>query len=167
MLTLYSEKVVEYISGSIIRQVSKKLKCIGCLEVLLAPVNENKTGLIGVKDVKDSLFNPSKDLLKLFEVAERVLRNHETSLGKKNFLLQMYVDVFRMLGDRPTLFTTYEHLMVSSEFGEGSHYSSLINMLLKHYFNCRIHNLCKAKSVEERGKQIRQMYTKLILFNGQ
>ena len=86
-------------------------------------------------------------------------------MGKKNFLLKLYIEVSRMLGE--TLFTDSDHLFVSSEFGEETHYAMIVKMLLKHYFTCRLHHLCKSRAAEERGKQIRQKYTKLVLFKGQ
>lgn len=165
-LSMYSESVIEYIAGSIVRQVTKKISCTDCLDVLFAST-ASKAGLIAVKDVKNSLINPANDVVKLFNMAEKVFRRNEDIMLKchKNVLLKFQTEVLQLL--RGSLFKDNEHLFTATEFGEETHYVKLIKLLLKHYFMCRINHLCKVKSAEQRGKVVRQLYTKLILFKGQ
>lgn len=166
-LTLYTESVVHYMAGSIVRQVSRKLKCISCLEILFAPKDTVKTGLIKQKDVKDTLINPAGDVVKLLKLAEKVFRQNDKlfTRSSKSVLLKLQTDVLRMLPSN--LFGSNDHLFTSTEVGEDSHYVSLIKLLLKQYFNIRIYHLCGTRSLEIRGKQVRQKFTKLILFKGQ
>lgn len=165
-LTLYSENVVAYIAGSIIRQVAKKIVCSECLGLLYAP-DVAKVGLIKAKDVRNSLINPAEDVIKLFTIAEKAFRSNEDMILKsqQNILLRFQIEVLQMLSG--SLFVNNDHLFTATEFGEETHYVLLVKLLLKHYFTCRIHHLCKSNSFKLRGKPVRQWYTKLIQFKGQ
>lgn len=166
-LSLYSEQVVDYITGNVVRNVCKKINCVECLDVLQTVNTGTKYGLIKCKDVNDCLLNPSNDLKYLCKVAEKVFRSNEHILKRngKNLILKLQYLVLSQL-DR-CLFKDYNHLFTSTEPGQESHYVKLIRNILKYYFTCRLHHALRNYSQQIRGNQVRQMYTKLILFKGQ
>lgn len=166
-LSLYVENVVQYIAGSVVRQVSKKLTCIECLQVLLSGEDIEKEGLIKEKDVKGGLLNPSNDVVKLCKTAESVIRKNDNMLRKntKNLMLKLQTEVYAMLPDH--MFQKSDHLFTATEPGEKSHYASLMERIVKQYYTCRLHHFCRNTAQRERGQHVRQLYTKLILFKGQ
>lgn len=147
------------------RKANKIIKCEHCLSIING---SHKNSLImNVKD-RGGLLYASQEVVTLCKIAERVLRCNFSSKLRvgKTWILKLQLQVFSVLYDTE-YFKVHDHLFTSTEYGEETHYSSLLKLLLKIYFEVRFHYLAKKQSQNLHDKSVRQLFTKLILFKGQ
>ncbi|CAH2108786.1 unnamed protein product [Euphydryas editha] len=154
-LTEYAKQVIIYIAGFVVTKLETQLKCEQCLSTLRSPEKLNNTFLIR-KD-KGGLCHPSKHVVILCEIAEEVYRKNKM-LKKKDLLHHLLQKCLKKcIGLR--LFSADYH------FADLTHYSLLLKAICKKYLNVRIHYATKL--MINNDDNIRNMYTKLILFKGQ
>lgn len=122
--------------------------------------------LISIKN-QGGLCVASDDVIKLCLVAEKIVRRNFPVGMKagKNWILKLQHETMDIISTI-SIFQD-DHLFTASEFDMESHYSVLIKALLKQFFTIRINHMCKVKGIEQRGEQVRQIFTKMILFKGQ
>lgn len=152
-LTEFTRCVIIYIAGFVVKHLKNQLKCNDCLSLLTA---EKDVHSLQYKKDKGGLHYPSKSVIKLCEIAEEV--HNKNKIRSKNYMHYLLQNCLKKsLGKN--LFPEEHH----SQLGE--HYGLLIKAICKKYLNVRIHY--KTKSMVDKGENIRNMYTKLILFKGQ
>lgn len=154
-LTEYAKQVIIYIAGFVVTKLETQLKCEHCLSTLRSPEKLQNTFLIR-KD-KGGLCHPSKHVVTICEIAEKVYRKNKM-LKKKDLLHHLLQECLKKcIGLR--LFSANYH------FTDLTHYSLLLKAICKKYLNVRIHYA--TKTMINNNDNIRNMYTKLILFKGQ
>lgn len=170
--TEYSNDIVIYIAGSIIRTIKKKIKCEMCVDQLQN--NVITSSLIGIKNrapLKTTttncqnqmrgLISPSNDVIVICKTAEKVLRS-TPNLFTKNVLQKLMIHANKLLLE-VKLFSRMDMFMEDKVLS--SHKSNLINLILKQYFYIRLHH--EAKSSQNAVQRIRSFHNRLVLFKNQ
>lgn len=164
-LSEFAESIVQYIAGNVAVQFAKDAKCPDCARIAL--LTTDKCDLVRVKD-KGGLHSPSPDILHLCTTAEKVLRRNFDTVAKggRNWLLRLQTETLSIVSLSPS-FKRFDHLFVAQTIDNQSHFSVMLKKMLAHYFQLRIHHMCRQQSAEERGVPVRQYFNKLVLFRGQ
>ncbi|KAJ8735622.1 hypothetical protein PYW07_007242 [Mythimna separata] len=157
-LTTYTKEIISYIGGFVVRKLRKVIKCEDCIQAL---VSDKYLGLIFKKD-KGGLIYPSRDVIKVCTLAERIFRIHShkgiSCFTQKNLLPSLILATFKRCQD----------VFINDHFDSqpfiGNHKVLLIKAISMHYFELRIHHATKAFEPKEK---IRNLHTKLVLFKGQ
>lgn len=154
-LTEFAKSVITYIAGFVVRSVAKTVKCQHCLSVL----RQDKFKSLQAKKDKGGLVYPSGDVIKICEIAEKIFRRNKFIKNPLHHLVQKCLKECLSLN----FFNT-----IAEHFNEQSfinnHYGLLIKIICLCYFKTRIHYATKNLNKNE---NIRNIYTKLILFKGQ
>ncbi|CAK1586692.1 unnamed protein product [Parnassius mnemosyne] len=156
ILTEFSRQVITYIAGFVVHKMQSEIKCFKCLDALVSP---EPYKILQLKKDKGGLHYPSKEVVLICEIAEKIYRTNKP-FGKKNsmhYILQQCLKKCLHLN----LFSD-EHFTERVIY---NHYPLLIKCISKHYLNARIHYA--TKKIVESGEKIRNFYTKLIIFKGQ
>ena len=158
-LTEFSRNVIIYIAGFVIKALEGQIKCQQCFSALQSSEKLENT-LQYMKD-KGGLRYPSKSVIKICEIAEDTFKKNKITNNKNpmHFLIQECLK--KCIGLK--LFQNDHDYSDRSIFD--NHYSVLIKAICKKYLNVRIHYA--TKSFTNKVDNIRNMYTKLILFKGQ
>ena len=89
-----------------------------------------------------------------------------TSLNKNSLsLLRLQRKVLIDLSS-VNIFGDEEH-QVATQDDIDNHYLSLIREVINIYFNVRVHHIVKMHYIKVKGRNVRHMYTKTIIFKGQ
>lgn len=81
----FSQNVIEYIAGYVVKQLKEKLHCEECLNVL-TDIDVNNNNLISVKNIRQgTLIQPSKDVITICNKCERIIR-HAVHISKNGFI---------------------------------------------------------------------------------
>lgn len=154
-ITEFSHRVIVYIAGFVVKALKKQLKCCNCLSLLTAPV-KNIHSLQYKKD-KGGLQYPSDSVIKLCEIAEKAHRANKITAKQDHMHFLLQTCLKRSVG-----------LNLFSEDNQPDHldhFGLLIKAICKKYLNVRIHYY--TKSLVDKKDNVRNIYTKLILFKGQ
>lgn len=158
-LSPFSEDVVAYIGGYVVRAISKKLTCNGCIDALLD--DDTSSILIMIRD-NGGLLKPSAFVLRLLCCAEETFRL-EQSKCKKLAVGSVVLKSFNLFiskhGDKLPRCEHYAE--------EPSHIVSLAKVTLQKYVTIRLREFARRVTETNRGLQVRQMLTKQILFRNQ
>lgn len=153
-LTEFARAIIIYIAGFVVKSLSEQIKCEYCVSCINS-LNKVESTLQFKKD-KGGLHYPSTSVVKLCEIAEGVFKKTKW-LAKKNIMeLLLQECIKKCLG--LNLFSENNH------FCDNHHYTLLIKAICRKYLNVRLHYSTKTLNNEE---NIRNFYTKLILFKGQ
>lgn len=157
-LTEFAKQIIIYIAGFVVQRLEQQIKCSECLSVL----SQEKFQSLQFKKDKGSLHYPSKDVIVICEMAEKIYANNKL-FGTKNPLHHLTQKCLKAFINKK-LFTTlsqhYKDLPVID-----NHYGLLIKSISEKYLSVRMHYT--AKKVIGQQEKVRNMYTKLILFKGQ
>jgi hypothetical protein len=157
-LTEFARHVVTYIAGFVIKALETQIKCEECLTLLVA--TEKLESTLQYKKDKGGLHYPSKGVIKLCQIAEETFKKNRI-VNKRDTMHYLLSECLkRCIGLK--LFPDGHGFSNASTFD--NHYSLLIKAICKKYLNVRIHYTTKMMN---RKENIRNMYTKLILFKGQ
>ena len=147
----------------------QELHCAECRESIVATSPSTRFQeaftLLNAKNL-GGLQVPADGVITILMSAERHLRQmSEVDILQRNCsLLRLQVKVLDDVGlnaldiDQHTLDTA---------LGLENHYSDLVRMLLRIYFNVRMHHIARLHTLRLQGRRMRNKYTKLILFKGQ
>lgn len=158
-LSRFSEDVVAYIGGYIVRIVSKQLTCDGCLDILLD--DEASSILIIIKD-NGGLLRPSSFVIRLLCSAEEAFRLDQSKCRKlsvEGIVLKSFKCFIFKHGNK---LRRCQHYLE-----EPNHILSLAKVILRKYVNIRLREHARRVTEAHRGVQVRQMLTKQILFRNQ
>lgn len=163
-LSPYVENVIQYISGFIVKKILKiKSFCIVCAE-MIKELDPNKAPLlIKIKNRGPFVF-PSMDVIKICTAAERVFRQYYTNLFvQKNIKTKMSQQIINSLDDPFSGTEMQTHILSQDIFN--NHRIQLIKLIIETFLNIRLYH--EAKEHSAKNENIRQKYTKLILFKNQ
>ena len=156
---LYLTDVVGYISGFVSKQLIKSLNCNTCANAL--STDYSLSSLLNRKN-RGKLCKPSKDVVKICTIAESIIKS-ETHLSSPNILIKLISSAVRML-NVPDLFISLSQHCLEQDPLDG-HIMQLIKLILKKYFNIRLHHI--TASGNEIQNRIRHKLTKTIIFSNQ
>lgn len=159
VLTEFSEQVVTYIAGFVIRHLQKIIKCVICVGALSGNKANFLNSLIRQKS-HGGLMYPSKDVVKICLKAERCLRMC-ANLNKKHILDILTNQVLSDCLEHHIFENLNNHLLENPV----NHKYFLVKSICYKYFNVRLHFIAKKESYHM--NPLRQQMTKLILFKGQ
>lgn len=167
-MTEFCDQIITYIGGYVVTAIQKKIKCDECNSalVLLKPDIDRTYELAIFKD-EGSLVYPTKDVIQICKVAELEIRD----IINKSQTFNINPSI-----RKPLLITKILRYFVNSnifssiavhQFDQSpteNHLVNLIKVVASTYMDVRFHYLTKyIKSTLTK----RQLYNKLILFQGQ
>lgn len=156
-LTEYTQQIVGYIGGCVVRCLRKKIKCTLCIESLLAKEKNNDCHrLVSARD-KGGLIYCSKDVYSVCMISEKTIR--------------------KFIKQKLALTTKIHSKMVSSilkQFVGTSHFAAedhqlhqvhLTKLVVEKYLAIRCHHLCKLDDLDMPSSK-RRLYKKEIQREG-
>lgn len=163
-LDLYDISVVEYLAGSVVRNVAIRQTCDICFKFLNMQ-DRNGHMLTEFKE-KYILFRPQKSLIELCRLCETEMKvsiNSKTCFIIKsvNVLIQKVLHNY-MVRD-PTFFTE----MYRCPGHDAEHRYLLAKQIVSKYLAIRCRSFAKLHNEESKKGKIRSKLNKLILFNHQ
>lgn len=163
-LSPYVENVIKYISGFIVKKIlGNKSFCPTCAGMLKEIKPKEVPLLIDIKN-RGPLIFPSKDVMNICLVAERVFRQNYCNLFTKANIKNILTN--QILNSLDSPFTgTLMHNHILSQDVINNHRIQLIKLIIETFLNIRLFHEAKERSVKD--EHIRQKYTKLILFRNQ
>lgn len=158
-LTEFARHVIVYIAGFVVKALEGQLKCEQCLASLIS--TEKLKNTLQFRKDKGGLHYPSKGVIQLCEIAEKVYKSNRMSNQKDPMNHLLHECLKKCIG---LVILTENHDFSNQSVFE-SHYTLLIKAVCKKYLNVRIHYA--TKTMFDKEENVRNMYTKLILFKGQ
>lgn len=161
-LTPYVESVVKYIGGYVVKKIlNSKSLCVVCSKQLTT--EKNDALLIKIKNRGTFIF-PSEEVCRICLVAERIFRqNLQILFTRKNIKQFLTVQIFRNIS-RPFDSEEMQNHILSHGVLD-NHRSQLTKLIIESFLNIRLFHEAKTRS--QRDVNIRQKYTKLVLFMNQ
>lgn len=161
-LTPFVENVVVYISGYIVQKMLKdKTLCNICATQLSTP--EQHSLLINLKN-RGKLVTPSPEVCRICLKAETIFReNLHIIFVKKNIKQYLITKIFASLYMPFNSNLMDEHILQQDIFD--NHRSQLAKYIIEIFLNIRFYHETKTRNQKE--ENIRQKYTKLVLFKNQ
>ena len=172
-LSDFSQNVIAYIAGFVVRSLHKRLTCNECSAVLTSAkstVNESEAGcsLIKTKD-RGGLLQPSDDVVKLCKLSESQFRSlmapgqrPVVATGLKQTLIN---SVLRSCIGLDLFEDLTEHTFNSDPVDD--HRVLLMKKVVEQYIVCRLHHQAKCFSRAIHTHNRRSKLTKTVLFYGQ
>lgn len=165
-LTIYSEDIVSYISGYVVKSMKKSVSCSKCLALL--ETNVSKSLLLERK--KYGKLIKSSDLVReTCTTAERFFRFfHSTkNIFNKNIKNVSDILILNTLKLLPSsIWNCFgDHVFDDEIFSD--HHIQLVKLILKQYFKIRIYYETVKKIDCEKQNRVRSLSTKLILFRNE
>lgn len=155
----YTEDVLGYIAGFVVKKLLVKIRCELCLKSLVAEECHSK---LQRRKAWGSLTNASQDVINICKVGEKVLRMHKSKLQRKNIFEYLIIQSLILLNIND-LFLSSEHAFDQSPLFD--HRNQLIRLILKIFLNLRLR--FEASSINDKIERIRSKHTKLVLFKNQ
>lgn len=167
-LSGYVVDIVSYISGFVVRQVKKVVKCNLCICALTS--TDHRSRLVTLKQYSSNphsgLINASPDVIYLCKLAESEFRIIEgtTNLNKENIIEILVIKCLRNM-NKSVFKCLHDHMF--DEDAQGNHVIFLIKIIIAKYLKLRFHH--KANSINDlrNNKRVRSVLTKQILFSNQ
>lgn len=151
-LTEYSKRVIEYIAGFIVRKLKQEIHCEDCIASL---ISTEKYPSLQLKKDRGGLHFPTKDVVAICELCEKIFRGHK-ELHKKNLpIILSQVCLKNCIG--LSLFVNNNHFQNQSLLE--NHYPCLIKAICLKYFKLRIHYA--AKKISEHSEKYEIFITNL------
>lgn len=136
-LSPFIEGITEYIAGFVIRQLKRKITCSICKSHLESEISNSV--LLNLKD-KGKLIKPAKDVCFIIEWAERIIRQYQNDIFKRNIKSIITNKITQRV--LPYIFSDLNDHIMSQEPFE-NHKKLLIVSLLDIYLNVRFHHIAK------------------------
>lgn len=166
-LTIYTQDIVSYISGFVVKALRSSVTCLKCQELL---VSQTVSSQLQKRKTYGKLNIASPLIISICQNAEKFFRFFNKTTGIystaaktklietliSNAIKNLPVYIFECFGD---------HLFEEDPL-EG-HCMTLVKSILRHYFNIRIHYEISKKLDLNKKNRIRSVNTKLILFKNQ
>jgi hypothetical protein len=163
-LTTYTTDIVAYISGFVVKCLTK---CISCAFCLLTLENSTVVSLLQQRKQYGRMVSASPLVIKIFETAEkclRVIKAEHDIFHMKNLPNILINSTIRNLP--LTLFDDFAEHMVTENI-LNNHCLQLIKLILEKYFKLRLHHETTRLNDADTGNRVRSMLAKTILFKGQ
>lgn len=160
IITECSSQIIIYISGFVVRQLQRSIKCEMCVQALAGDKANFLNSLI-TRKTHGGLTYPSHDVCKICKTTEHFLRINEHKITTKNFLNYLKSKIMFHLSNFEFFTCLNIHVLECSS----NHIYFLTECIVTKYLNIRLHFIGKRKSEIE--DPVRNQFTKLILFKGQ
>lgn len=168
----YTATVVTYIAGFVAKKLMQTIVCKTCANALYTtnpPDFDQRFILLKLKD-KGGLTYPSKDLLKVTELSEKIFRRYMLGTGgkptnRKNAKEIVLLAILSHTSNLP-LFENIKDHMFDTEVTD-NHLHSLCKSIVNTYIQIRFHHEAKSFTSTIRGPNIRNKLTKVIRFKNQ
>lgn len=158
-LSTFVEEVVLYISGFVSHKLTLIIDCPICKEQL---VGENMPLLSKMKN-RGPFIAPSKDVISICKVSERIIRQYSHTLFSRNIKTIIMNKIFNQIGNPFDNEIMNEHVLCQQIFD--NHRSQLCKYIIELYVNIKLFD--ETKKMSQKDSYLRAKYTKLILFNNQ
>lgn len=165
-LTIYVKDIVSYVSGFVVRSLKKCVTCLKCLNLLESNISLSK---LQTNKQYGNLIKASTLVVEVCQTGEKYFRffNKTTNIFNKNvkdILAQLMSNTMRYL---PVSVYEYfgDHLYEDTPID--GHSSILIKLILKNYFNIRIHHESRKTLENIKQGRVRNLLNKTIIFKGQ
>nr|CAI5852339.1 unnamed protein product [Callosobruchus analis] len=166
-LTLYSEDVVGYITGFVIKSLYRCITCNTCKIVL-----ESDTAMTPLQRQKQHgrLIKAPPAAIRICSTAEKYFRffNKTKGIFNKNIKNLVLLLTTNTMENIPfTVMDSFSDHLFEDDISDG-HCLQMIRLILKTYFKLRIHHeISKMMDLLRSKDRIRSLYTKTILFKHQ
>ena len=161
-LSEYTEEVVAYVSGAVVKSLKKKIHCPVCLMNLELEKEVQSFSSLQRRKAYGKLTSASYDVFTIIKVAEKVLRcQSPKTLLKNNIMAVLLVKCLREL-PLQSLFSEHEHLY---EVPMEDHKNILIRLILDQFFLIRLNH--EATSLKPFDMHVRTKFNNIIKFKGQ
>lgn len=151
------------------KKVAGELTCAECKEFLFQEKPSSMPmdifTLLLVKN-RGGLKVPADGVIKLLTCAEKHLRAMQNvhAVNRSHSGLQLETSVLSEVG--LGIFSMDEHMRATGVVVD-NHYFDLLKLLIRTYFNLRMHHVCSLHNMKLQGAKKRQKLTKLVIFSGQ
>lgn len=162
--TGYVTDIVEYISGFVVKKITKKLHCKVCVECLHASGNEHYA-FISRKNL-GRLVIPSQDVVKVCKCAESHIRLVEArgELTRKDLVNGIVIKCLRDLQQQNIFCNLMPHILQQEPLSNHRYY--LLKLILVTYVNVRLRHIAKEVTAVLQNNKIRSLSNKLVHFKG-
>lgn len=157
----YSEEVIKYIAGFVIKKIANKLKCEPCVGGLVGNKENFLNSFLSFKN-RGGLLYPHEDVIKICIETEKIVRV-ESSAEKKINKMKIINYILKKFIARPL----FNHIEDHNKNVLDDHKMLLCKIIIDVFLTTRIKHVCKNLTVNSKDSSIRNFYTKLILFKGQ
>ncbi|VEN64055.1 unnamed protein product [Callosobruchus maculatus] len=163
-LTSYSDDIIAYIAGFVVKQVKRLVECVYCLDIL---ESDRSPSALQVRKCYGILSNASSYVVTLCKCAEKVIRAYaQINAGLKGNFNNMLQNIIKMSMEqlpRNLLECFQDHIYDDDPLS--NHSVQLTKIILKTYVTLRLkYEVSKLDHAKER---IRSVYTKTVLFKNQ
>lgn len=163
-LTDYVQDIVAYIAGYVVKTLKKCITCIKCLSLLEGEVSKSKLQI--VKEY-GSLIKASSLVVDVCKEGEQIFRIYTKT--KKLWSSQNIVTI--LTNETIKCFKSFIYNYFGDHLFEDDpvdgHASTLIKLILKHYFKIRIFHETNKKLDISLKRRVRSTFTKMTLFKNQ
>jgi len=161
--TSYLMDTTQYISGFVVRKITKIIKCQECAEVISESSN-TQTPLIDLK-TRGGLIRPNDDVTELCRIGENVFRIHQHTFqsNSNNATKKFIIKAFSRINISKYFLKLSNHIYNQNPIN--NHLIQIIKLIFKSYFTIRIHHL--NKTISQPKERIRSHFTKLVHFQHQ
>lgn len=165
--TEFSKEVTIYIAGYVVMQLQKSILCHECIKELKASRSMHTDSLIAYKD-RGGLTYPAKDVITICHECEKIIRNAlcesgSTFMNKKFTSAYLTVQVLKKFIGHTLFISLKNHTSEQSPLD--NYIVHLLRSICNRYIKIRLHYI--AQQTINTSVTMRQVFNKLILFNGQ
>lgn len=160
----FTNNVLTYICGWIVRKVTSTLKCSKCCDALVkVPESTNEDSiLLRLKD-NGGLLYPNDDVRKIVFTTEKALKFEPSLKFKKSKLVY---SVLRHLELHKLFIEQEEHFNDTSTLWS-NHLLSLVKVIISTYIDLRLHHAAKQRNLSEADANVRQILSRTVIFRHQ
>ena len=175
--SLYLKDILYYMSGWVVRAISRNIKCLDCLSALInqnltldhdycAPIPDDVTPYWTLFKQRGPLIYASSGVIKILEMSESIFRlaiNTDLSNIKKSILVYLVTEKLSFLDMFPGL---SKHYLENSVL-EDHHCTQLIKIISGKYFESRIRTWSKNYTVnlKVKGGNLREKLSRTVIFS--
>ena len=156
----YKTKVIEYISGYVVKKMKCKVKCQKCIDCLTTAKPTESSNLISVKDYGNFMVYPSTFVKKICEIAEKTIL---IEIENGNWLGKKYFFDFICLKIVNICMNLHQSLLQSLD----EHGYDLMKKIVSIYSCLRLKRHAKLENQKIKKKRLRAKLSKIILQIGQ
>lgn len=170
-LSEYSDNVLSYISGFVVKSIKKRISCLKCIAELETCYDEQDSSLALIKrKSRGGLLFPTMSVRRICRKMENKIQHAFNILGslppKRVLITLLMKESHELLLDANLFPGLVDHVFDYAPY-ETSHKKNLIDNIIKTYANIRINSLANKINESITGEKIRKTLSKLILFKHQ
>lgn len=162
-LTDFTDEVLKYTGGLIVRTVSAQITCAGCIENV---VDCSVTSILQFIRDSQNRVHPTLFVVNILRCGERVFRDKVGTRGMsatRVSLQSLIIMSFQLFMEK------HYHVVIQDEHlaANPEHMIAITKVILKAYITLRLREQSRRTSEEAQGSYVRHILTKQILFRNQ